>query len=217
MSRKSCLGLSMMLVTCIAAGAASPALGCGTGKVLYEEKFATAPAWSSGPDKSAGPNGLTITENTANTTWFAGPPDAYGAGEICLTVSAQAPESVDATAGISFYFFNSENYYRAAVSNISGTFIVERRVAGQWVTIIPFSGNPAIHKGPTAENEISVKLSGTHGLMSVNGTPVGEFDAAVAFVNDKRQSYLDLSWGSYPTDKPAFTFVFKDLQIREAQ
>jgi|SRR5579872_3950429 len=199
------------------AGMASPSFACGAGKLLYEEKFATLPAWASGPDKSAGANGLTITENVANTTWFAGPPDGYANTEICVTVSAQGPESVDATAGMAVYFFNSENYYRVAVSNVSGTFIVERRLAGQWVTIIPFSSSPAIRKGPTAENEISVRLSGTHALVSVNDKPVGEFDAGVAFINDKRQSYLDLSWGSYPTDKPAFTFVFKDMQVREAQ
>jgi hypothetical protein len=197
------------------AAAGGSAAACGTGKLLLEEKFATVPAWATGPEKAAGPNGLTITENLANTTWFAGPPDPYGNSEICVTVSAQAPETVDATAGVAVYFFNSENYYRAAVSNVAGTFLVERRLAGQWVTVIPFSSSPAIRKGPTAENEISVKLSGPHAVVSVNDTPVGEFDAAVAFVNDKRQSFVDLSWGSYPTDKPAFTFVLKNLQIRE--
>ena len=210
------LSLTMTVVLALAT-ASGPASACGAGKLIYEEKFATVPAWASGPDKAAGPNGLTITESVANTTWYAGPPDPYGSPEICVTVSAQAPESVDATAGISFYFFNNENYYRAAVSNVAGTFIVERRLAGQWVTVIPFSSSSAIRKGPTAENELSVKLSGPHAVVSVNDTPVGEFDAAVAFVNDKRQSFVDLSWGSYPTDKPAFTFVVKNLQIREAQ
>jgi hypothetical protein len=217
MTGKSRLAVSAIIALSLVAGARSPAFACGGGKLLYEEKFATIPAWASGSDKSAGPNGLTITENAANTTWFTGPPDPYGNAEICVTVSAQGPESVDATAGLAFYFFNSENYYRAAVSNIAGTFLVERRQAGQWVTVIPFSSSPAIRKGPTAENEIGLRLSGTHVLVSVNDKPVGEFDAAVAFVNDKRQSYFDVSWGSYPTDKPAFTFVVKDLQVRDLQ
>jgi hypothetical protein len=216
MSWKSCVGLSLSVAVCLAASATSPAAACGSGKLIFEDKLATVPSWASGSDKSAGPNGLTITENLANTTWFSGPPDGYASAELCVTVSAQGPESVDATAGVLFYFFNSENYYRAAVSNIAGTFLVERRQAGQWVPIIPFASSPVIRKGPTAENELSIRLSGTHALVSVNDKPVGEFDAAVAFINDKRQSYFDLSWGSYPSDKPAFTFLFKDMQIREA-
>lgn len=210
------LSLAMTVVLALAT-VSGPASACGAGKLLYEEKFTALPAWAPGPEKSAGPNGLTITENVANTTWFAGPPDGYANAEICVTLSAQGPETVGATAGLAFYFFNSENYYRAAISNIAGTFVVERRLLGQWTTVIPFSSAATIRRGAAAENEISVKLIGSHALVSVNDKPVGEFDAAVAFVNENRQSFVDLSWASYATDNPAFTFVFKNMQIREAQ
>jgi hypothetical protein len=202
----------------LAVGAASPAFACGSGKVLYEEKFAAFPAWIAAvPEKAVGANGLVITESTANTTWYQGPPDAYGSAEFCMTVSAQASGSDVAAAGVAVYVFNADNYYRVAVSNISGQFSVERRMAGQWTVMMPYTSNPAIRTGPTAENEISVRTSGTHAVVSMNDKIVAEFDAAVAFVNDKRQSYLDLIWIGYASDKPAYTFTFKDLQVREAQ
>jgi len=168
------LRLSLAITVVLALATVSgPASACGAGKLLYEEKFTALPAWAPGPEKSAGPNGLTITENVANTTWFAGPPDGYANAEICVTLSAQGPETVGATAGLAFYFFNSENYYRAAISNIAGTFVVERRLLGQWTTVIPFSSAATIRRGATAENEISVKLIGSHALVSVNDKPVG--------------------------------------------
>lgn len=218
MRKNSRLALSATIVLSLAAGMASPSFGCGSGKLLYEEKFATMPAWiAASPEKSVGPNGLSITESTGDTTWFQGPPDAYGNAETCVTVSAQAAGSDGASAGIAFYVFNSDNYFRVAVSNITGEFNVMRRTAGQWAVIIPDALNPAIRKGPTAENEVSVKTSGTHAVLSVNDTPVGELDAPVAFVNDKRQTYVDIMWIGYASAKPAYTFVFKDLQVRAPQ
>ncbi len=215
---KTHVASAAIVVLSLAVGAAPPAAACGGGKLLYGEKFATLPAWiAASPEKSVGPNGLSITESTGDTTWFQGPPDAYGNAEICVTVSAQAAGSDGASAGIAFYVFNSDNYFRVAVSNITGEFNVMRRTAGQWAVIIPDATNQAIRKGPTAENEVSVKTSGTHAVLSVNDTPVAELDAPVAFANDKRQTFIDIMWIGYASAKPAFTFVFKDLQVREPQ
>lgn len=208
----------MTLATAVAAGVAAPASACGTGKLLFEEKFAAMPAWiGATPEKTVGPNGLTITENLANTVWFQGPPDPYANVEVCAIVSAQASAGESAAAGLGVYSFNAENYYRVAISNISGEFSIERRMTGQWITLAPFASTPVIRTGPTAENELSIKMSGNHALVSINDKPVGEFDAAVTFVNEKHQNYLNIVWVSYAGEKIANTYVFKDLQVRELQ
>jgi len=218
MNGKSHLVLLRTAVSFLALVAASPAFACGNGKLLFEEKFAAIPAWiAASPEKSVGPNGLTIAESAGDTTWYQGPPEPFGNAEFCVTVSAQASGSDLASAGIAFRGFNADNYYRVAVNNISGEFNVIRRQAGQWIVIIPDAASPAIRKGPTAENEVSVKMSGIHALISVNDTPVAELNAPAAFVNDKRQNYVNVIWISYPSTKPSYTFIFKNFQVREAQ
>ena len=122
-----------------------------------------------------------------------------------------------AAAGLAFFLYNTNNFYRALVSNISGEFTVERRTPTQWTPLYPFLTSAAIRKGATADNEISVKMSGNHALLSVNDKPVAEFDAAVAYVNDAQSTFVDLAWVTYDSTAPAFSFTFKNLQVRETQ
>jgi len=194
------------------------ATACGTGKLLFEDKFTQRPAWiNPSADAAAGATGLIVREKTANGYWLAGPPQPYANVEVCVTVSAQSGSADQAAAGISFFFHDTNTFYRAMVSNISGEFAVERRLPTQWSFVLPYLTNPAVRKGPTADNEISVKISGTHVLMLLNDKPVAEFDGAVAYVNDTRSSYAGLAWVTYDSNAPHYAFVFKNLQIREPQ
>ncbi len=204
---------------CIGASS-SPVLPCGNGMLLFEEKFDKVPAWvPQNPQysMSASNGALIVAENQSDTSWYFGPPNPYRNYEICVTVSAQAANTDEAAAGIVFFLFGSENYYRLLVNNITGTFAVERRMAGQWIIVIPWSVSSAIRKGPSAENEVAIKTAGTQATAIINDKPQADFNVPVIFVNERGESFVDLSFGGYQSAKPDYKFLFKNLQIRAVE
>ncbi|GAB4305486.1 MAG: hypothetical protein Kow0097_03910 [Candidatus Bipolaricaulota bacterium] len=71
---------------------------------------------------------------------------------------------------IMFRIVDWNNYYRFMVSP-TGTFRLEKRVAGTWTTLKGWTAHDAIHTGP-GTNRVAVKASGSQLTFFVNGEQV---------------------------------------------
>jgi hypothetical protein len=153
---------------------------CGTGKVLFEDKFDTLnPVWGFGPNvpqRSIGPNGLTysLTGNDVSADRL-NQAELYQDHEICTVYSAKVPEKSNTQVGINFWASDDKNMYSLYVYPFWGTYTILRYQNNKVLKPIPVTAADAIHKGTDVTNEIDVVLKGNKATLVINGTKVTEF------------------------------------------
>lgn len=144
---------------------ANLAEACGTGKLLFEDKFDTLnPVWGFGPNvpqRSIGPTGLTysLTGNDVSADRL-NQAELYQDHEICTVYSAKVPEKSNTQVGINFWASDDKNMYSLYVYPFWGTYTILRYQNNKVLKPIPVTAADAIHKGTDVTNGIDVVLRG---------------------------------------------------------
>jgi hypothetical protein len=159
----------------IAAGGAAHA--CGTGPLLYQDKFQTLdPAWNAGPNVTASSGAMDITIAKGSAATLISQANLYNqpAIEICATVkmvSGPGNSGDSAVAGLLFWSDTPDDYTISEIAPASGSSAVwlhtvkgfEQRVA--WRTV------PGLNAAVGGTNDLDVVVKGPHAVFSANGKP----------------------------------------------
>lgn len=167
------LGVTGMLL-----GSVDVAWSCGTGNVLFEDKFDTIdPSWAlpEDPARSNGPDGLSFKWDPNKSLTPLNQSGYYENYEVCADVSMKFPENGAGSIGIAFWGIDSTNYYVLDVSPVSGQFAVYRSQKGKYLTPIKWTANEAVKTGQGAVNHLSVVVNGNKATITINDKKVAEF------------------------------------------
>jgi hypothetical protein len=100
----------------------------------------------------------------------------YKDATICADV--KSPPSIkaenDTAGGVIFWSTGFRNHYSAVIYP-DGSYLVNRRVDGKTVNVIPKTSFASINKGPGAQNRLKVALKNNVGELSINDVKVREF------------------------------------------
>ena len=80
----------------------------------------------------------------------------------------------DGTAGVIFWSVNNDNYYVAQIMP-DGTYTIDRKFAGTWISLVPRTPNEHIARGANAVNEVGIVLADNLGALFINKAKVQEF------------------------------------------
>jgi hypothetical protein len=159
--------------------AAAPS-NCGTGKVLFDDAFATHDAgWGTRDSEFAIAGGnavFTPAPGTPALRWNR--VFVFGDMDACASVEL-GKVTTDPTAsyaGLVFWVQDSRNYYQAVLAP-NGYFTVARIVDGKAVAKRPVEWTKvgAIKSGANAKNTLRVTIKGPQVEVAINGTPAGSF------------------------------------------
>lgn len=164
----------------IATGAVTPAAGCPTGKVLFEDDFKDHdPIWG-GKDGQ-----LVIAGGEAVFSPAPGTPTlrwnrafVFDDVDACASVRL-AKETSDPTAsyaGLIFWVQDSRNYYEAVIAP-NGYFTVARIVEGKPEAKRPVEWTKfdAVNTGAKEKNTLRVTAKGADVQIAINGKPAASF------------------------------------------
>jgi 3-keto-disaccharide hydrolase len=214
-SRASRIALAGLIVgaACAVSGIA---LACGTGKVLFEDKFeALDPSWNiPATAGAAGKDGLSV-ESAPNTVFNRlNQSSLYDNYEVCITYALQFgdPQSNSAVA-ILFWGADTSNYYGFFTSPVSGSYALWRVQRGKWLNPIAWTPSPVVTKGAGSLNEVSVKVVGNKGTLTINNQKVTDFTGQPP----ENGSLIGFELDTGGNDKSPSTLVLKSIEVREAQ
>lgn len=183
-----------------AGGAASA--GCDGKTVLFADDF-------NPPSKSWGPAGSTVfrggkyvatVDPNGSVADWPGDVTFSGPHSICAQVKLPNDPQSAAGSGILFWISSEKNQlgqrdrYMAMVSP-DGYYWVARSAKGERSEIVESVQSSIVRTGPDAVNEISVDLTETGGVLSINGREVGRFSGQAP-----KQSFAGITAGA-PLDK----------------
>jgi hypothetical protein len=101
----------------------------------------------------------------------------YQNAEICAHIQSpsqlKAPDAA-AIAGVVFWAADHDNFYLAEILP-SGSYAIYRRIAGNWINVIPRTKSDQVKSGTKVVNEVSVVLVDNFGALFVNSVKVQEF------------------------------------------
>ncbi|MGH9553845.1 MAG: hypothetical protein ACRD3W_30985, partial [Terriglobales bacterium] len=153
----------MLSVAVIIAGV-DGAIACGNGKLIFEDKFeALDPAWGllqDDPQRSNGPGGLTYKWPPKTGISRLNQSGIYDNYEVCAVFTTDAPADSGGGVAVIFWASDFDNLYGADVYPVDGKFDVYRMEKKKWLTPVSSTSSPAIAKGTSVTNEISVTVNG---------------------------------------------------------
>jgi hypothetical protein len=163
---------SAVLLGAALAGAAAPALACGTSNVVLDDKFEKLdPSWGNKSDNLFLADGKLAIKPDANAGYHAfNQSNIYADADICVTA-----ELGDGAGhyGLVVWGADDNNYYMF-YAHPDGYFGLYRKVNGRWLTPYPSTNNAAIKKGAGQWNELEIRTKGNHLVLLINGTQVAE-------------------------------------------
>jgi hypothetical protein len=205
------LGLLILPFGILAGGNAA---ACGSGKLVFEDKFTTLdPAWAIEKEYNslnAGPDGLTIVLNPGQNVGALNRFGAYKNFEICISTVVSKEAGSDDMFALRFWTPDGNDEYWAVAWVATSTFIVNRYVNNNPSAIISQTVNSSMMQ-VGGENEFSVSVSGNKGTFSINGKKLADFNGQPP----PNGSIFGFNVNSGKSDKSPVTFVLKDLQLRE--
>lgn len=160
--------------------AAAPAGECGTGRVLFEDKFAGHdPMWGTKDAQvriAGGQAEFDPTPGAPALRWNRA--FVFGDLDACASVELAKP-TTDPTAsyaGLVFWVQDSRNYYEAVVAP-NGYFTVARIVDGKVVARRPVGWTKLanVKTGANTRNALRVTIKGPEVQISINGKPAASF------------------------------------------
>jgi hypothetical protein len=195
------------------AGLAS-ASACGTGKLLFEDKFATLnPIWGFGPTdpaRSNGPGGLVYKIKPGASDTLLDQASFYDDYEVCIDFTIQAPANSNAYVGALFWGNDSENHYDALVFPALGSWAIYRFQQNKLLQPYPMQNAAAINKGLDTTNEISVTAVGSTATIRINGKTMTDFPG----LPPQGGSLVGIQLGTFDSDTGPSTITVTDVQIR---
>lgn len=197
----------------VAAVSASPAMACGSGKILFEDKFEKLdPAWGMtlGDGWTTGPEGLKMVLKPNDAEPYLNQTSLYDDYEVCMTVTAEFTGDDFVDPYVMFWGSDSDNYYEAGVGPHYGKYSVFRKQRGKWLSPVAWTESPAVRKGSGAQNEVSVVVQGNHAIISINGEKVTEFTGQAP----DGGSQIGIDGDCDKDNKNPCTIIFKDIQVR---
>ena len=122
-------------------------------------------------------NKMIIKSSVNNSAAWIILPNVFDYATICSEIIS--PPEVknlegNASAGIIFWAIDYQNLYLAKIY-INGTYDVWRRIAGNWIIVVPRTKAGIIRLGPNAVNQMKVTTAGNSGLLSINDNKIVGF------------------------------------------
>jgi hypothetical protein len=191
------------------------AFACGSGKILFEDKFANLdPSWgiTLGDGWSVG-QGLKMTMKPGDYNTYLNQTSLYDNYEVCLTVSAQLTGDDSVDPYVIFWGTDSDNFYEAGVSPHYGKYSVWRKQHDKWLSPVNWTVTPAVKKNAGDANEISVTVNGNHAVININGQKVIEFNGQAP--DGGSQIGIDANYDK--GNKNPCVLTVTDFQVRAVQ
>ena len=210
--------LSVSSLCLAAAGllmAMSGAMACGSGKLLFEEKFASLdPGWGfseNDESRTNGPNGLTYKLKPNDSRFLLSQASLYDDYEVCATFTTEAPENAGTYVAVDVWGVDSKNVYEVDVLPTNGSYSVYRFQNNKMLKPVPLRKHDSINVGTKATNEISVVVKGNKGSITINGKKVGDFTGQPP----EGGSLVGVNFGTLQDDTGPSTITVTNFQVRE--
>jgi hypothetical protein len=211
MSRCRLLVLSVGVLIAGVDGAAA----CGSGKLLFEDKFETIdPAWNlprEDATRSNGPGGLVYKLGPGDSIITLNQSGLHENYEVCAVFTSEVPAEADAYVAVDFWGSDSDNVYEADIYPAFGTYSVYRYQNKKALKPISPRSDDSVVKGTSATNEISITVNGNKATIALNGKKVIDFTGQPP----EGGSLFGLSLGTLKGDAGPSTFTVKSIQLRE--
>lgn len=195
--------------------ASSSAFACGSGKILFEDKFDKLdPSWgiTLGDGWSVG-QGLKATLKPNDSYEYLNQTSLYDDYEICMTVAVQFTGDDSADPYIVFWGADNDNFYEAGVGAHYGKYSVWRKQRSKWLNPVAWTETAAVKKGSGVVNEISVTVTGNHAVININGQKVTEFSGQPP--DGGSQIGIDIE--ADKDNKASSVITITDIQVRAVQ
>jgi hypothetical protein len=215
-SRRLGCDYSLSWSYCLLASTGS-AIACGSGKVLFEDKFDTLdPAWGfpdKDDDRSNGPGGLVYKLAPADHATFLNQAGLYDDYEVCVLFNIEGPDNGYGYVSADFWGSNNDNFYGADIYPIQGTYDVYRVERSKTLYPVSEKSDASIVKGSKTDNEISVTVKGNKSTVAFNGKKVIDFTGQPP----DGGSVFGFSFGTSKDDSGPSTLTIKSIQVREVE
>ena len=193
---------------------AHSSFACQGSSVILDESFKTPESGWDPPDDytSYGPSGAVLKAPVSGGVTAFNKHFTSDGTDLCATAvwppSAIKAGKIDASAGILFWAKDYTNYYTATVFS-DGTVMIQRLIANTWQTIVsPIDLKEVVHLEPGGVNEVEVQISGSKGILFINGKKAANFVGQPP----PGSGYVGLFGASVDTSA-AVTLVFPKFQI----
>jgi hypothetical protein len=201
----------------IAIGTTKPPAGCGTGKVLFQDPFASHdPGWGAKDDRVAIGSGeavLSPEPGTRTLRWNRA--FLFGDVDVCATarLTSYTSDPITSYAGLMFWVKDDRNFYQAVIAE-SGHFTVARVVDGkaQERRPVAWTDIDAAKAKAKERNTLRVVTKGDRVAILVNGKRVGQFNAEPP----RGPSYVGLLAASSP-GKTGDSWSITDFKVSAPQ
>jgi TIR domain len=140
---------------------------------FFDDFKSLDPGWGSLPAVDSLKDGALNVKTAKNTSWpLIYFPLLFDRATFCSEI--KSPPQFDnpadtGSAGIMFWVADYKNYY-VALLGPDGTYLVSRRLDGDWVTVVPRSKATMINQGPDAVNRMKITIEPNAATISINDT-----------------------------------------------
>ncbi|MBX3519733.1 MAG: hypothetical protein KF835_06900 [Xanthobacteraceae bacterium] len=172
----------VVLLAAIFCAGTNAAAACGTGQILFEDKFEKMqPSWdfdSNEPGRTFGPTGLVYKLMPGKAVGQLNQADLLTDYEVCATFQIDVSSDKGETYfGVAFWFSDFDNGYWTYVYPTPGwgTYGVNRVQNGKTIRPVAERKSDAIRIGKNVTNEVSVVVKGNQATMFINGRKIVEF------------------------------------------
>jgi hypothetical protein len=190
-------------------------MACGSGELLFEEKFATLdPAWGfSETDESRtnGADGLTYKLKPNDSRFLLNQASLYDDYEVCVTFTTETPEKAGTYVAVDIWGVDAKNVYEVDILPASGNYSVYRFQNNKLLKPVPLRKHDSINVGTKVTNELSVVVKGSKGSITINGKKVGDFTGKPP----EGGSLVGVNFGTYDDDGGPSTITVSDFQVRK--
>jgi TIR domain len=138
---------------------------------FFDDFKSLDPGWGSLPavdSLEGGALNVKAAKNTSSTLIYF--PLLFNRATFCSEIKSPPPfdNPADAgSAGIMFWVADYKNYY-VALLGPDGTYLVSRRVDGDWLTVVPRSKATMISQGPDAVNRMKITIEPNAATITIN-------------------------------------------------
>jgi hypothetical protein len=194
-----------------------PAVACGNGNLILEDKFQTLePAWNfddNVPERTNGPDGLTYKMPPQYDIDRINQAGLYENYEVCATFETEAPKDAATVVGVDFWASDLNNAYELDMAPALGTFAVFRIQKGKLLRPVPYKENAAVQTGTKTTNEVSVIVDGKKATITINGKKAIDFTGQPP----EEGSLIGFNLATGKDDKGSSTVTLKSIQLRELE
>ncbi len=191
------------------------AFACGSGKILFEDKFSSLdPSWgiTLGDGWAVG-QGLKMTMKPNDSNLYLNQASLYDNYEVCMTVTSQFTGDDTIDPYIVFWGADTDNLYEAGVGAHYGKYTVWRKQRAKWLNPVAWTESSAVKKGSGAVNELSVTVNGNHAVININGQKVTEFTGQAP----DGGSQIGIDVDADKDNKSPCVVTITDFQVRAVQ